>query len=92
MAIDYISLISYYLITKHIRNKEIMEEIRVSVGDNIKRIAKLKKMTIYQVMKKSEVSAAYLYDLTNNRQGNPSIEILKKISAALEVPIEELIN
>ena len=64
----------------------------MSVGDNIRRIAKEKDMTIYQVMKKSEVSMAYIYDLANNKQNNPSIDILKKIALALEVSIEELVN
>lgn len=64
----------------------------MSIGDNIKRIAKEKDMTIYQVMKKSKVSVAYMYDLANSKQNNPSIDILKKIARALNVSIEDLIN
>lgn len=64
----------------------------MSIGDNIRRIAEEKDMSIYQVMKKSKVSMAYIYDLANNKQNNPSIYILKKIAVALEVSIEDLIN
>lgn len=62
------------------------------IGDNIRRIAEEKNMTIYKVMKKSKVSMAYIYDLANNKQSNPSVDILKKIAKALEVSIEELLN
>lgn len=48
------------------------------IGDNIRRIAGEKNMTIYKVMKKSKVSMAYIYDLANNKQSNPSVDILKK--------------
>jgi len=62
------------------------------IGDNIRRIAEKKGMTIYQVMKKSNISIAYMYDLANNKQKNPSLDILKKIARALDVSIEELVN
>jgi transcriptional regulator with XRE-family HTH domain len=64
----------------------------VSVGDNIRRIAEKKGITIYKVMKSSGVSMAYMYDLVNNKQTNPSIYILKKIANALNVGVDELIN
>ena len=62
----------------------------MTIGDNVRRIAEEKNMTIYQVMKKSNISAAYIYDLANNKQKNPSIDILKKIATALETSLEEL--
>jgi transcriptional regulator with XRE-family HTH domain len=64
----------------------------VGIGDNIRKIAEYKQMTIYQVMKKSKVSIGYMYDLVNNKQSNPSLDILKKIARALEVSIDELVN
>lgn len=64
----------------------------MTIGDNMRRIAEEKNMSIYQVMKKSKVSMAYVYDLANNKQKNPSIAILKKIANALEVSIEDLVN
>ncbi|AWZ48428.1 XRE family transcriptional regulator [Clostridiaceae bacterium 14S0207] len=64
----------------------------MTIGDNMRRIAEEKNMTIYQVMKKSKVSMGYIYDLANNKQNNPSITILLKIAKALDVSIEELIN
>lgn len=64
----------------------------MSVGDNIKRLAKERGLTIYRVMKNSGVSMAYMYDLVNNKQNNPGLEILKKIAVALDVSVDELIN
>lgn len=64
----------------------------MTIGDNMRRIAEEKNMSIYQVMKKSKVSMAYIYDLANNKQNNPSIDILKKIAGALEVSIEDLVS
>lgn len=64
----------------------------MTIGDNIRRIAKNKQMTIYQVMKKSKVSMGYIYDLTNNKQSNPSANILRKISRALDVSVDELLR
>lgn len=64
----------------------------MTLGQNIKRIAKEKNMSIYSVMKKSEVSTGYLYDLVNEKQTNPGIETVKKIAKALEVSVGELIN
>lgn len=62
------------------------------LGDNIKKIAESKNMTIYQVTKKSKVSVGYMYDIVNNKCKNPSIHIIKKISQALGVPISQLIE
>lgn len=64
----------------------------MSIGDNIRKIAEEKNLSIYQVMKKSKVSMAYVYDLANNKQNNPSIAIIKKIAHALEVSIEDLVS
>jgi transcriptional regulator with XRE-family HTH domain len=64
----------------------------VSVGDNIRRLAEKKGITIYKVMKSSGVSMAYMYDLVNNKQTNPSVDILKKIAKALDVNIDELVK
>lgn len=62
------------------------------LGDNIKKIASNKNMSIYQVTQKSKVSTGYMYDIVNNKCTNPSIDIIKKIARALEVPITQLLE
>ncbi|APM37318.1 helix-turn-helix domain-containing protein [Clostridium kluyveri] len=62
------------------------------LGDNIKKIAESKNMTIYQVMKKSKVSAGQLYDIVNNKQTNPTVNTVRKIAKSLEVSISKLLE
>lgn len=62
------------------------------LGDNIKKIAESKNMTIYQVMKKSKVSAGQLYDIVNNKQTNPTVNTVRKIAKSLEVSVSELLE
>ncbi|WP_427340557.1 helix-turn-helix domain-containing protein [Caloranaerobacter sp. DY30410] len=64
----------------------------MTVGDNIRRIAQEKNISFYRICKKARISSSYMSELVNNKRNNPSLIVLKKISDALEVPIEELIK
>ncbi len=64
----------------------------MSVSENIKNLVENKKITPYRLAKDAGVSNAYLSDLINGKCDNPSVEILRRLSNALNVPIEELIK
>lgn len=63
----------------------------MTIGEKIKSIANEKDISIYRIAKDSGVSNSYLSELINNKRQNPSIEIIKKISKVLEIPLEKLI-
>nr|DAM27358.1 MAG TPA: helix-turn-helix domain protein [Caudoviricetes sp.] len=62
------------------------------IGDNIKYFAERRGMSPYKLAKETEISNSYLSDLINGKQNNPSIDIIKKISKALDVAVDELIS
>ncbi|WIF95165.1 helix-turn-helix domain-containing protein [Caminicella sporogenes] len=57
------------------------------LGDNIKKCRKIRKLTQKELAAKSNISRSYLADIENNRY-NPSVEVLKSIANALDVPVE----
>jgi len=62
----------------------------MSIGENIKRIAEQKNLSLYRVAKNAGISNSYLCDLTKNKSKNPSIRILKKLASALDVTVDEI--
>ena len=56
----------------------------------IKPIRKKKNLTLYELSKRTGISRTYLRNLENNKQFNPTMFILKKISEVLEVEIKDL--
>jgi XRE family transcriptional regulator of biofilm formation len=61
------------------------------LGDQIQKLRHEKKLTLSQLAVKTEISKSYLSHLERNIQTNPSMEVLKKLSAALDVEIQNLI-
>lgn len=59
------------------------------LGDNIKRIREAKKISINALSKMCGISPGYLSDIEKNKKENPSIEILNKLSLALDVSLED---
>lgn len=62
---------------------------------NIEKIVQALKeldLTLNKFALKNEISYATLYDLTHGKTKNPRIETVTKISAALNIPITELLN
>ena len=59
------------------------------LGDNNKRIRKLKGISINKLAKLSEISLGYLSDLENNKAKNPTMEKLNKIADILGVSVED---
>lgn len=62
----------------------------MTVGDNIKRIAEQKGLTMYRIAKQGKVSNSYISEIVSNKRKNPSIDIMKKIASVLGVTIDEL--
>jgi len=48
-------------------------------------------MTRYRLAKKSDIAYSYLADIEKGKQTNPTVDIVKKIAAALGVSVNELI-
>lgn len=63
----------------------------MTLGDNIKRIRKDKKMTQEILANELGISRSYLGDLENNRR-NPSSKTLEKLSNKLDVSIQFLLT
>lgn len=60
----------------------------MDIGKKIKKYRKEKGLTQLDLATKSNMSRSYLADVENNRY-NPSVETIKSIASALDVPIEE---
>lgn len=61
------------------------------VGERIKMFRAEKKLTLRDLSKKADISISFLSDIENGRS-NPSLERLKDIAAALNVPISVLLD
>jgi transcriptional regulator with XRE-family HTH domain len=61
------------------------------IGDNIRIFRKKAKMTQMELAQKANISRSYLADVERNRY-NPSLETLKAIASALNVPVNSLIG
>ena len=61
------------------------------LGDQIQKLRQEKKLTLSQLAAKTEISKSYLSHLERNIQTNPSMEVLIKLAAALDVEIQNLI-
>ncbi len=58
--------------------------------NKLKSIRKEKGMTLEELSRKSKVSSGYLCHLENGSRTNPSIEVMEKISKALNKTIFEI--
>lgn len=56
----------------------------------IRDIRKKKKISLNELNRLTNISRAYLYDLEHNRKLNPTLDILFKISSALNVNVKDL--
>lgn len=61
------------------------------LGDRIKKIRKEKDMSISELAEKAGVAKSYLSSIERNKQTNPSIQFMEKVSAALGVSVNDLL-
>lgn len=62
------------------------------LGDNIKKIRKIKKISINTLSKSTGISLGYLSDLENNKAKNPTIDKLEIIAVALDTTTKDLLT
>lgn len=62
---------------------------QMNIGNTIKEIRKRKGFSQQELAKKSEVSQTYLSQIENGER-NPTLEVLQKISVALDIPFPVL--
>ena len=63
----------------------------MTLGQNISKIMRRKKMTGRELAQKLETSESYISEIKNDRQ-DPSLKKLREIATALEVTLEELVK
>ncbi|EES50044.1 helix-turn-helix transcriptional regulator [Clostridium botulinum] len=63
-----------------------------TIGNKIKTLRESKNISKSELARKIEVSPAYITMLENGTKTNPSLEILNKISFALDIPLDKLVN
>lgn len=60
-------------------------------GEEIKKMRRAKDMTIYDLAKKSEISAVEISQIENSKR-RPRMKTLKKMAEALECDFEQLFH
>ena len=66
-------------------------DISYELGNSIRKVRKQNKMTMEQLSKKSGVSVLTIGNIENGKT-NPTINILWKLSSALNVPLSQLLG
>ncbi|MGE7761798.1 helix-turn-helix domain-containing protein [Peribacillus sp. NPDC097895] len=61
------------------------------IGERVKKLREEKKMSMTELADKAGVAKSYLSSLERNLQTNPSIQFLEKISAVLNIPVNDLL-
>jgi transcriptional regulator with XRE-family HTH domain len=64
----------------------------MSLADNLNKIAEEKNITLYRIAKDGDLSMSYVWEIAKGKRQNPSLEVLKKLSHALKVPLEKLVE
>src|SRR5699024_9693096 len=62
------------------------------IGERIRQLRQERKMSISELAEKAGVAKSYLSSIERNLQSNPSIQFIEKISAVLNVSVNELIH
>jgi XRE family transcriptional regulator of biofilm formation len=68
------------------------KEVNIMIGTNIKKIREEKGLTLSECAHRAGISKSYLSNIERNLNQNPSIQILEKIAAVLEVEISVLVG
>ena len=62
------------------------------LGERIKEIRKEKGMTISELAERAGVAKSYLSSIERNKQTNPSIQFIEKVSEALGISVNDIIH
>ena len=62
------------------------------IGSRVKKFRKEKRMSISELAEKAGVAKSYISSLERDLQTNPSIQFIEKITRALDISIDSLIQ
>ncbi len=62
------------------------------IGDNIGKIRKQKGFSLSELAERAGISKSYLSNIERNVNHNPSIHVIEKIAAVLDVDLQLLLN
>lgn len=62
------------------------------IGNNIAEIRKKRGYTLSMLAERAGISKSYLSNIERNLNRNPSIQVMKKIAAVLDVDLKILLN
>lgn len=62
------------------------------IGKRIQELRKEKGISLSELAERAEIAKSYLSSIERDLQKNPSIQFLEKVSAALDVPVNQLLN
>ncbi|SDI50566.1 helix-turn-helix domain-containing protein [Alteribacillus bidgolensis] len=62
------------------------------IGKKIRLYRRTKGMSLTELSRKANISKSYLSYIERDVKQNPSIEVLKKIAAVMDITVEELIE
>jgi XRE family transcriptional regulator, master regulator for biofilm formation len=62
------------------------------IGTNINRIRKRRGLTLSELADRANVSKSYLSNIERNLNKNPSIQVLKKLAAVLDIDLNSILQ
>ncbi|MBC5638000.1 helix-turn-helix transcriptional regulator [Ornithinibacillus sp. BX22] len=62
------------------------------IGENLKKVREIRGLSLSELAEKAGISKSYLSNMERNLNENPSIQVLDKISKALQVDIQTLVG
>ena len=68
-----------------------MSDIGQRIGENIRLLRKEKGLSQEQLALRADINASYMGQVERGEK-NPTIDVLSKIAAALQTPLEEVVN
>ncbi|MFD0588369.1 helix-turn-helix domain-containing protein [Paenibacillus sp. GCM10027627] len=68
-----------------------MRDIGRLIGENIRALRKSKGLSQEQLALRADINASYMGQVERGEK-NPTIDVLSKIAAALQTPLEKIVN
>ncbi|MED2971266.1 helix-turn-helix domain-containing protein [Fictibacillus sp. B-59209] len=62
------------------------------IGELVKKYRKEKGLSLSSLAERAGIAKSYLSSLERNIQTNPSVQLLEKLAAVLDIPVEKLLN
>ncbi|EIT85621.1 transcriptional regulator SinR [Fictibacillus macauensis ZFHKF-1] len=62
------------------------------IGEIVKKYRKEKNLSISALAERAGIAKSYLSSLERNIQTNPSVQLLEKLCAVLDLPVEQLLQ